>query len=76
MLQHMKGKIDYCWVDDGHATEDVLRDIHSLLPLLRAGGEMFGHDFEVPHNDVALGVIRSGIKYDIAVPRVWRHIKP
>jgi predicted O-methyltransferase YrrM len=74
MLEHMKGKVDLVFVDDGHATEDVLRDIRCLKPLLRPGGIMVGHDFEVPHNDVAMGVIKSGISYDVPIPRLWRHI--
>lgn len=76
MLQHMTGKVDLIWIDDGHATEDVLRDIRCLSPLLRPGGVMLGHDFEVPHNDVALGVIQSGIPYDVPFPRLWRYVKP
>lgn len=76
MLQHTRGKLDAVWVDDGHATEDVKRDIRSFLPLLRSGGELFGHDFDVPHNDVALGVIQSLPSWQIPVPRVWSYIKP
>lgn len=78
MLQHMKGKLDAVWVDDGHATEDVKRDIRCFLPLIRSGGVLFGHDFEVPHNDVALGVIGSlpPGSWDIPVPRLWSHRKP
>lgn len=77
MLQHMRGKIDLLWIDDGHATEDVLRDIHWLVPLLRPGGICLGHDFDpIPkYNNVAIGVIQSGIKYDLPLPRMWRHIK-
>lgn len=70
------GIYDAIWIDDGHAAEDVLRDIRCLMPFLKSGGEMVGHDFEVPHNDVALGVIQSGIIYDVPIPRMWRHIKP
>lgn len=74
MLQHMKGKLDMVWVDDGHATEDVIRDITSFRHLMKRGGVMFGHDFEVPFNDVALGVIHSlGKKFTIPVPRVWSY---
>ncbi len=76
MLQHMAGKLDFVWVDDGHATEDVKRDIRCFLPLLRSGGIIFGHDFEVPHNDVALGVIASLPRFDIPVPRLWSYVKP
>lgn len=78
MLGHMNGRLDYVWVDDGHATPDVIRDITSFMPLLRPGGEMFGHDFDVPHNDVALGVLSCfrADEIDFPVPRVWRHRKP
>lgn len=76
LLDFMIGKVDICWVDDGHAEEDVMRDIRCLRPLLRPGGVMVGHDFEVPHNDVARGVIRSGIKYTVPIPRLWRYDQP
>lgn len=77
MLQHMRGKLDFCWVDDGHETEQVMADILNFLPLLRPGGRLVGHDFDSnPHNDVAEGVIRSGISYTLPLPRLWEHIKP
>jgi predicted O-methyltransferase YrrM len=77
MLQHMRGKLDLVFVDDGHATEDVQRDIKWFLPLVRPGGLICGHDFEVPHNDVAIGVLTSIDPREVffPVPRVWAHIK-
>lgn len=77
MLQHMRGKLDAVWVDDGHAVEDVQRDIRSFLPLLKTGGVIFGHDFEWPPNNVAQGVITSlpPGSWTLPVPRVWNHIK-
>lgn len=76
MLRHMSGKLDFVWVDDGHATEDVKRDIRCFLPLLKSGGTLFGHDFDVPYNDVALGVIASLPHFKIPVPRLWEYTKP
>lgn len=78
MLEHLRGKLDAVWVDDGHATEDVKRDIASFLPLLKSGGVIFGHDFDVPHNDVALGVSQSlpSNSWTIPVHRVWSYTKP
>lgn len=70
------GCVDAIFVDDGHQEEDVLRDIRCLMTFLKSGGQMCGHDFDVPHNDVAKGVIASGIAYDVPIPRMWRHIKP
>src|SRR4029079_3904641 len=75
MLKHMLGQVGLIFVDDGHAEEDVMRDIRCSQPLLKRGGIMVGHDFDVPHNDVARGVIRSGIPYDVPIPRLWRYIR-
>lgn len=76
MLAHMAGKLDFVWIDDGHATEDVKRDIRCFLPLLKSGGVLFGHDFESPPNDVALGVMQSLKEWTIPVPRLWSSTKP
>ena len=70
MLSHMKGKVDAVWVDDGHAKEDLIRDITCLGPLVKPGGLLFGHDYD-GDNDVAQGVHATGIKFEIPVPRVW-----
>jgi predicted O-methyltransferase YrrM len=77
MLQHMKGKVDAVWCDDGHAEEDLIRDITWLLPLLRSGGELFGHDWD-GDNNVARGV-KAKIpvnKLTFPVPRVWSYRVP
>lgn len=73
MLQHMKGKIDLCFVDDGHQDWQVLKDIQNFKPLMRPGGTLCGHDYD-GNNDVAQGVQQSGITFDVPVPRLWRHI--
>jgi predicted O-methyltransferase YrrM len=78
MLAHMRGKIDLCWIDDGHAEEDLRRDIRNCLPLLRPGGLMIGHDFDVPHNDVARGVLSMIPREQLTFPkpRLWQFQKP
>lgn len=77
MLNYQAGKIDAAWVDDGHAEEDLRRDIRCLLPLLRSGGELFGHDWD-GDNDVARGVKSMLPLKDLTfpVPRVWSYVKP
>lgn len=71
----LSGLHDAIWIDDGHSEDDLRRDIRCLMPLLKSGGEMVGHDFDVPHNDVARGVISTGIHFDVPIPRMWRHVK-
>lgn len=74
MLNYMSGHIDAVWVDDGHSEDDLVRDINAMLPLLKPGGVLFGHDWD-GNNDVARGVKRTGIQVEIQVPRVWTHVK-
>lgn len=76
MLQHMRNKVDCIFVDDGHAKEDLERDIDNLFPLLKTGGEMFGHDWEGT-NDVAQGVLSRFIeqRVKVPVPRMWSVIR-
>lgn len=76
--RHMADRIDGCWCDDGHAVEDLQRDIRCFMPLLKSGGELFGHDFDVPHNDVAQGVLSMIPERQLTfpVPRVWSWIRP
>lgn len=68
---------DAVWIDDGHASADLVRDITSFLPLLKPGGLIFGHDWD-GDNDVARGV-KSMIpaeKLTFPHPRVWQYKKP
>lgn len=77
MLEPYRGKIDLVFVDDGHAEEDLKRDIRCLLPLLRKGGVICGHDWE-GDNDVARGVkaMLPLKKLTFPVPRLWQYVMP
>lgn len=75
MLSHMKQRIDLCFCDDGHEAYQVLADITNCMPLISPNGVFCGHDYDQT-NDVAQGVHRSGIKFDIPVPRLWSHQRP
>lgn len=77
MLTHMMGQIDLCFIDGGHDTETVSKDIRSFLPLLRKGGVLCGHDLDQnPDNDVTQGVKQSLPSFTEPVPRMWMYIKP
>lgn len=77
MLSHMAGHLDAVWVDDGHAVEDVKRDINAFLPLIKRGGTLFGHDWE-GDNDVSRGVkaLIPHNQIEVPVPRLWSYLKP
>jgi predicted O-methyltransferase YrrM len=75
-LRHMAGKLDFCFVDDGHAFSDVVTDIESMLPLVRAGGLLCGHDYDSePFNEVALAVQQKLAGHYLPVPRLWCYAK-
>lgn len=73
MLAYLGETLDAVWIDGCHATDCVKQDIRYMWPLLRNGCPMFGHDFDVPYNDVAQGVIASlpVNRVNFPVPRVW-----
>jgi glycosyltransferase involved in cell wall biosynthesis len=77
MLPHMMGKLDGVFSDNGHAEEDLRRDLRCCLPLVKSGGTFWGHDWD-GDNDVARGVKSMIPEKDIriVVPRVWSYAKP
>jgi predicted O-methyltransferase YrrM len=78
MLPHMLGKLDFAWVDDGHAYDDLRRDIRTLLPLVKPGGKLVFHDFDIPHNDVAKGILSMlpANQLEFPLPRMCAYRKP
>lgn len=77
MLQHMKGKLDFVFIDDGHAYEDVCLDIRCWYPLVKQGGIICGHDLDLnPDNEVARAVKHMLPEFYEPVPRIWAYTKP
>lgn len=77
LFPHMINRLDFAWVDDGHSEADLRRDIRCLLPLVKPGGLLIGHDWD-GNNDVARGVLSMlpDNKLTFPVPRVWKYQKP
>jgi predicted O-methyltransferase YrrM len=40
-------KIDFIFIDAGHTYNDVKKDIETFLPLVKEGGTMAGHDYNL-----------------------------
>ena len=50
---------DFCFIDAGHLVDDVTADIANLLPLMKPGSVMAGHDWNRDMNDgVNQGVLK------------------
>lgn len=45
----VRGKVDFVFVDAGHDYASVCRDIDAWLPKIKAGGFLFGHDYDKRH---------------------------
>lgn len=74
-LSHVRGKLDYVFIDDGHAKEDVVLDIECWKPLVRPGGILFGHDYEPP-NEVAQAVQENLPGHYMPCNNMWAFIVP
>ena len=69
--------LDAVFIDDGHTTDDVLRDLNAFYDSVRREGVLFGHDFD-PGNDIEKALnefcLDNGASFDVPVPRMWRMI--
>ena len=48
--------IDFCFIDAGHAYEEVIKDINAYLPKMKKTGIIAGHDY---HNKIETGVRKA-----------------
>ena len=67
--------VDAVFIDDGHTTDDVLRDLNAFYPLVRPGGVLFGHDFD-KGSEIEEALQEFGRPYTVPVERMWRMEKP
>ena len=56
--------IDFVYIDGDHSQDNVLKDLLSWWPKLRAGGIIAGHDWACPGEDGGLWAL--GIQYAVA----------
>jgi predicted O-methyltransferase YrrM len=70
----VRSKVDMLFIDDGHAHEDVVRDITAWVPLMRPGGLICGHDYHIDNgkpNNVAGAVIQMLPRATVKVGSIW-----
>jgi predicted O-methyltransferase YrrM len=80
-LAHLKDRLDYVFIDGGHAYENVLEDIACWQPLVRPGGILCGHDYAMEQdgsgwNGVARAVREKLPGHYQPVPNMFAWIKP
>ena len=63
-----------CFIDGGHLEHLVKADIENVMPLMKPGSLMAGHDFSVKDkNDVYRGVISVLQKVENPVDSIWAY---
>ena len=63
--------LDAVFIDDGHTTDDVLRDLNAFYVHVRSGGVLFGHDFD-KGSEIEEALQEFGRPYTVPVERMWR----
>ena len=62
-------EIDFVFIDAGHSTKSVTRDINAFKPLLKTETGLIGHDIDFPAVQEALD--RLDINFDVGPDNVW-----
>jgi len=78
------GKLDMVYIDADHSYESVLADIRAWLPLVRPGGIICGHDFDIldSSGNVMFPGVRKAVEEvfgddfvrPIAGSSIWSHV--
>lgn len=68
-VTQIKEQLDFVFIDAGHSTKSVTKDINAYLPLLKSKKGLLGHDIDFPAIQLALDNLE--IKYDVGPDNVW-----
>lgn len=66
----IKEKIDFVFIDAGHGTKSVVKDIRAYEPLVKNETGLLGHDVDFPAVQEALSI--CDIVYDIGPDNIWQ----
>lgn len=65
------GSVFAVWVDAGHDTDSVVKDLQAWRPKVTKGGVFAGHDLASSHPGVARGLEICGVPYRRTSARSW-----
>ena len=66
---NIKESIDFVFIDAGHGTKSVVKDINAYKPLLKSNNGLLGHDIDFPAIQEALKI--CNISFDVCPDNVW-----
>jgi hypothetical protein len=65
----IKEQVDFVFIDAGHSTKSVTKDINAYRPLLKHSNGLTGHDIDFPAIQTALEQL--GINFDVGPDNTW-----
>ena len=65
----IKEKVDFVFIDAGHSTKSVIKDIRAYRPLLKDDTGLTGHDIDFPA--VQLALEQLNISFDVGPDNTW-----
>lgn len=68
--EKIKDQLDFVFIDAGHSTKSVTKDIVAYMPLVKNSNGLLGHDIDYPSIQQALSDL--GIDYDVCPDNVWQ----
>lgn len=68
--EKIKEKVDFVFVDAGHGTKNVVKDINAFEPLIKTPRGLTGHDIDFPAIQEALRI--CNIDFDVCPDNVWQ----
>lgn len=63
-------QVDFVFIDAGHSTKSVTKDILAYRPLVKTSTGLLGHDIDYPSIQKAL--TNLNINYDVCPDNVWQ----
>jgi hypothetical protein len=66
------GSLDFVFIDADHSTEGVRADINAWRPKIRAGGVLFGHDYNMKSVRDAVQSVYKGWQISLGDDHLWR----
>ena len=68
--EKIKEQVDFVFVDAGHGTKSVVKDINAFSPLIKTARGLTGHDIDFPAIQEALKI--CNIEFDVCPDNVWQ----
>ena len=65
----IKEQVDFVFIDAGHSTKSVTKDVNAYRPLLKNNKGLTGHDIDFPAVQTALEQL--GINFDVGPDNTW-----